>query len=125
MVDWFKRRPRPPVARRQRAVDFLGEQDGVPARELKAELRTVLEAESQVQTAYLARVTYENSAAPEVALCLRAELKEHGQMVLVTEVGRVFAARFGRKEHLDILFLTPEDEVLLRAVCSAFFRRAA
>jgi hypothetical protein len=123
MFRWPWNRQRRPIALSKRAVDFLGEQDGRVERELKQELRRVLEAESQISAAYLARIVYEDSKAPEVALCVRATLTD--RKGLVERVGSVFAGIFSRDQHLDIVFLDADEEELLQSVCSAFYRRAA
>jgi hypothetical protein len=58
-------------------------------------------------------------AAPNVALCVRGQ---PGQNRMFAErVGRVFAAIFGSHEHLDVIWLTPEQEISLAKVCRPFY----
>jgi len=53
---------------------FLGEQDGVPERELKDRLVKFFQCDQSILTAYLARVAYTDPSPLVVALCLRSEL---------------------------------------------------
>ena len=48
-------------------VEFVGEQDGPPERELKLRLVMLFENEPSVRRAYLARVRYENASTTDVA----------------------------------------------------------
>ena len=98
-------------------VQFLREQDGKPERLLKSRLLESFKQNGDVQRAYLAQVN--SGRQPSVALCLKTV---HGQdQNLVREIGKVFAAVFGMKEHLDILFLNEAQELALISVCAPFF----
>ena len=108
---------RKPQIRREAAVRFLREQDGPPERLLKNALRAILAPRASVARAYLARVDYGDPAAYEVALCIFGDVDP----ALVREVGLVFAGLAGRDAHLDILFLTNENEAKLKKVSRAFY----
>jgi len=123
MWRWPWSRRRRPIALSKRAIDFLSEQDGVPERALKGELLGVLAAEPRISAAYLARIVYEDSEAPSVALCVRAALPDPRR--LVESVGAVFAKAFNHSQNLDILIMDEADEALLQNVCRPFYRRAA
>jgi len=100
-------------------LHFLGEQDGPPEQELKKQLTAFLGGAHWVRVAYLARVTYEDKGCATVALCVRGQ---PGQArVFAERVGRVFASIFGSHEHLDIIWLAPEQEAALMQVCQPFF----
>src|SRR5262245_11999909 len=98
----------------QRTVSFVGEQDGEPERLLKNALIAELRNVAELKRAYLARVEYADG--PHVALCLVAP----EDPVTVERVGARFSEIFGRREHLDILFLTPGQEAKLQLVCTPF-----
>ena len=98
----------------ERAVSFVGEQDGEPERLLKNALVTEFRNVAQLERAYLARVRYADG--PHVVLCLAAP----EDRLLVDRVGARFSEMFGRHEHLDVLFLSPGQETELRRVCAPF-----
>jgi len=99
---------------------FLGEQDGPPEQELKEQLAALFARAQWVRTAYLARVTYEKMGPVNVALCVRGQQGQN--RVFAQRVGSVFASIFGSHEHLDIIWLAPEQEAALTQVCPPFFR---
>jgi hypothetical protein len=107
--------------RRERRVEFLGEQDGPPERELKALLREELQGNPAIERAYLARIGFAPDASPSVALCIAPNSAE--SIALIDSVRRVFASSFARDTYLDILFPSEEQEVDLRRVCLPFFER--
>lgn len=99
-------------------VAFIGEQDGPPERELKAELVPRL---GEASACYLAKVRY-SSGEQSVALCL-ASTPEATQADLAKEIGEVFHRMFGASSHLDILFLRPDQERQVEQVCKPFYNR--
>jgi hypothetical protein len=100
-------------------IRFLGEQDGPPERELKAKLKDLFQLDQSVNTAYLAKVVYGEESHVSVALCLKIRFKtDRG---LMEEVGKIFASMFGQQEHLDIVFLSDDQESELTTVCPPFF----
>jgi hypothetical protein len=99
-------------------VHFLGEQDGPPEQELKNKLVILFGQLRLVNIAYLAVVRYGDAVSPNVALCVR----QPGQnRVFAERVGRVFGPIFGSHEHLDVIWLTPEQETSLAKVCRPFY----
>lgn len=102
-------------------VEFLTEQDGVPERELKAELHRCLQDTTVVQRAYLAAVQYSGKSVRSIALCLVAE--PGCESKIVPTIGAVFSKMFNPKEHLDILFVDDQQELKLAHVCKPFFIR--
>jgi hypothetical protein len=113
---WRKRKP-PLEVRRQASIRFLGEQDGNPERQLKAALIEAFGKFPRLERAYLARVAYGESEAFEVALCIRGS----EDRALVKAVGSRFSEIFAGAEHLDIFFLSEQQESELQGVCRPFF----
>lgn len=114
----YKKRPQEIQVSR---IQFLGEQDGPPERELKAKLKDLFQLDQSVNTAYLAKVIYGEESHVTVALCLKIWFKTDRR--LEKEVGKVFASMFGQQEHMDIVFLNDDQESELATVCSPFFIR--
>ncbi len=113
-------------------VQFVGEQDGPPERELKDRLATSLRPMG-VRKAYLAVVSYAERKGPQnasgdgagpelnVALCvsLNDGAAEKGE--IVQRASHDFAAMFGPTQHMDIIFLTDQQEAALSKVCHPFY----
>jgi hypothetical protein len=114
IVFWRKRK-RETEVHVQRAVRFVGEQDGGPERLLKTALIETFRDLPAVERAYLAQVAYPDSAS--VALCLVAP----EERALVDTIGSRFAEVFAQQVHMDILFLRPEQEAELAPVCAPFY----
>jgi hypothetical protein len=119
-MSWFKPKPNEhPQEMRVPQPRFVGEQDGPPERELKERLVEFFRRDQSVQIAYLARVVYGDQIAVGVALCLRTQFgPDRG---LAEKIGRIFASMFGSHEHLDMVFLTSEQEAALAKTCRPFF----
>jgi hypothetical protein len=98
---------------------FLGEQEGRPERMLKEKLAASSDFGREIDRAYLARVYFENRSEASVTLCLRAYSGD--QEKLVNYVGAAFSNLFNSKEHLDVIFISDEQETQLREVCRPFF----
>lgn len=111
---FWRKRKRETEVHTQRAVRFVGEQDGEAERVLKVALASDLRAAPEIRRAYLARVEYQDGT--HVALCLAAVADRS----LVESIGSRFDKIFGLHEHLDILFITAEQEAELGRVCAPF-----
>lgn len=111
---FWRKRKRETGVHTQRSVRFVGEQDGAPELLLKDALVADLRAAPEVKRAYLARVEYQDEK--HVALCLAGPVDRS----LVERIGSRFAEIFGQHEHLDILFITTEQEAELARVCAPF-----
>jgi len=116
-LDRFRRQA--PETRTEPRIEFLGEQDGPPERELKASIIEELTGVPAVARAYLARVGYQPQGKAGVALCLAGVKRDDA--ALVKRIGERFGAIFGQAAALDILFLTPEQEADVARVCAAFY----
>jgi hypothetical protein len=106
-----------PKAMHVPSIQFLREQDGAPERLLKAQLAQLFLGRKAILRTYLAQFVAGTSVG--VALCLRTSTGPDAD--LVKDVGSVFARIFGSHEHLDILFLSEEQETLLITVCRPFY----
>lgn len=113
---FWRKHGRKAEAHVENTVRFVGEQDGESERLLKAALVVELGAVPEVKGAYLARVQYPDGV--HVALCLDAP----DDQLLVERIGSCFSKIFARHEHLDILFLRPDQQVELEGVCAPFHR---
>ena len=110
---------RPPDIIEPSCLEFLGEQDGEPERELKQKLIPILEEALEIKSAYLAIVDYRDGSSPSVVLCLRSDKEADAAFAL--RIGKIFAEVFNAKEHLDVLFMDSLKESAVRAVCSPFY----
>jgi hypothetical protein len=119
-MSWFQ--PKPKKHSEQFHVPklcFLGEQDGLPERELKCCLIEFFQRDLSIVTAYLAQLAYGDQSPMTVTLCLRTQFGfDPG---IAEKVGRIFASMFGEQEHMDIIFLDDQQECELSKVCSPFF----
>lgn len=114
---WFKRpKQRPTEKRIEPTVRFVWEQDGQLERELKGALISTLTRFAAIRKAYLARVDFGAPATYNVVLCVTGP----EDVEVVGAVGSVFS-RFDTSLHLDILFLTAEQEAELASVCRPFY----
>jgi hypothetical protein len=100
-------------------VRFIAEQDGPIEQALKRTLIEVFHNNKTVTGAYLAAIDYGELTTYSVALCLRA--LSSPDRALMERIGSVFASLFSSEEHLDILFLSDEQEKNLLMVCRAFY----
>jgi hypothetical protein len=112
---------RPAEKLRRQRIRFLSEQDGPIERKLKTGLTNLFGRDKGVSRAYLVALDYGNPNAQSVALCLRT--LSGPDVALIEEVQRVFSSLFGPNEHLDIVFISNEQEIDLMNICNAFFAR--
>ncbi|HKO17026.1 MAG TPA: enhanced serine sensitivity protein SseB C-terminal domain-containing protein [Gemmatimonadaceae bacterium] len=120
LLDAWSRRA---MERREGTVEFLGEQSGSVEDTLKRELILEFATRPVVRRAYLARVGYQSSGEPAVALCIISTQPDDRSLVL--RVGEIVRRRFARDVPLDVLFLTAEQEREIAAVCSPFYSTAS
>lgn len=107
----------PPQEMQVSEVHFLGEQDGAPERLLKSRLTEFFQRDKSIYRAYLARTSLEGQAS--VALCVKTQFgADRG---LAEKIGAIFGMVFNAHEHLDIIFLSEQQEPQVKRVCSTFF----
>lgn len=113
-----------PSALKTAKIQFLGEQDGLPERELKRALMGCLAScGSQVAVAYLMRVSYVETPGVQIALCMRVEESDCAE--LMSCIGNVFRRLFGATQHMDILFLSEVQHEAIDKVAEAFYTASA
>ena len=112
---------KPPEKLIVRAPIFLSEQDGPSERVLKEQLSLYFDTDLRIAAAYLARADLGNINGETIVLCLRVDTDERDDFV--SNVGITFSNLFNADEKLDIIFLTPEDEMRLGEVCAPFYLR--
>jgi len=100
-------------------VRFIGEQDGTPERELKAEFCQLFADRPHIRSAYLAQVAFVDSEPTEVVFAVQSTTGD--DLELVRAICECFAQRFRRDAHLDIMFMTAEQAIDAAAVCKAFY----
>jgi hypothetical protein len=107
----------PPQEMQVSEVHFLGEQDGAPESLLKSRLTELFQRDKSVYRAYLARTSLEGQAS--VTLCVKTQFgADRG---LAEKIGAIFGMVFNAHEHLDIIFLSEQQERQVKRVCSTFF----
>jgi SseB protein C-terminal domain len=104
-------------------ITFLGEQDGPAEQRLKEALAVLLGLNATVRRAYLVRVLYDGRTGG-VMLGLLTDDEEECEK-LVDQMGKAFAALFNTKAHLDIVFLSDEQDAEIRKACPPFYDRNA
>ena len=118
-MRFLKRSPRRTEERRVHQLRFLGEQDGSPERLLKQSLADFFLGEKTVVRAYLAKADYGDGNSASIVLGLR--MPSGPNQMIVEQVSAIFASLFDRKEHLDIIFLSEDQEEDMTRVCRPFF----
>lgn len=112
-------------------VHFVAEQDGAPERELKERLAATLRPLG-VRRAYLAVVAYADEKPPRsvgvnhepatsVALCVTLQDGAAEKQDIVQRATADFSALFGQHQHMDIIFLTDQQELALARICRPFY----
>jgi hypothetical protein len=100
---------------------FLGEQDGVGERELKSKLCECFITAREVELAYLARVSFEETPGAQVALCLKGVAKNPSELIECLE--KVFKQLFKTTQHLEIFFLSDEQVTQVGRVAKPFYSK--
>jgi hypothetical protein len=98
---------------------FIGEQVGISENEFKGSVVNLLHGWSRPLRAYLAQVEYGGKRDFNVALCVASEAGEDEN--IANNIALIFRRMFGPREHLDIMFLSENQETQLRKVCCPFF----
>jgi hypothetical protein len=101
-------------------ITFIGEQDGAREQRLKEAISVLLDLNSTVTRAYLARVSYDDGTTASVLLGLLTRDKaESGKLAL--QMDRAFGALFNTEAHLDVVFLDDESDAKIRKTCRPFY----
>jgi hypothetical protein len=117
VFGWFRKRLAPGTAiEGGTEVEFLREQTGHTEARLVRAVAKELASRPGVKRAYLARVRYSSHPREEVALCLAGD----GDESVFEPVQKIFWALFPVGQHLDIFYLTEDEERRLAEVCGPF-----
>ncbi len=102
------------------SVHILGEQDGDVEQDLKAQSAEFLRKASIQCRAYLARVQYGSSNEVNVALLVRLASRDSIELVN-SGLGRIFHQIFHKSQHLDIVFVSEEEEANVATLVRPFY----
>ena len=116
MLDEWSRRA---ISRREGPVEFLGGQNGSVEDMVKRDLTLEFATRPDIRRAYLARVAFPPQTETALAVCILS--KRPDDQAVVARVGDILRRRFAKEAALEILFLTPEQDVELARVCRPFF----
>ena len=105
------------------SIQFAAEQDGVPERQLKANLTAAFDRMPEVSKAFLALVMYgkKPDAPLAVALCVKLREGHDVKQDVVQAASKQFAALFNQAQQMDIVFLSDQQELELGHVCRPFY----
>jgi hypothetical protein len=121
LMSWFRDRlPRAPQKLTPPTTRFVGEQDGVSERDLKACFVELFRKQPTVERAYLALAEHGDGRGVHVTLALRCPSGEDPS--LIRRLANTFSSMFGSHEHLDMMFIREDQERQLQAVCKPFYR---
>lgn len=115
-------RPRVEI-HRQRDIAFVGAQDGIVEREIKARWTLILAQYAAVQRAYLAIVSYDRASTPWRALCIRSSAGHDRRLAEV--LAEPFRRTFNASVAVDVMFVDDDQEIELQKVCRPFYRAFA
>jgi len=103
-------------------LQFIGEQDGEPERELKRRIGNYLSSSSVSCRAYLARVKYSEEEDDDeefsVSLCIGGIAPSD---TIISDVGKIFSAMFRTDEYLDVIYISERQEDTLKRVANPFY----
>ena len=117
LFDRFRRKR--PVPRIEGRIEFLWEQDGQTEGRVKAALVREFASRLDVQRAYLVRAGFQPKDPTAVALCMCVTGSD--QKRIVERIGEIAREQLPRSMFFDVLFLTPEQEAEVSAVCQPFY----
>jgi hypothetical protein len=99
-------------------IQFLTEKKGRFEDEVKSALLPLLQSRPELRQAFLVAVAY-NSSEQSVALCL--ESSGSNRKALVEDIRGVFSRVAGTNAHMDIIFLTAEQQGNVLRVAKPFY----
>lgn len=100
--------------------EFHAASSGDGEQRLIAALRRLLLEHRNVERAYLARVRYGEGQPLDMALCLCGTESD----ATYTAIQRLFHALFEQGQHLDIVFVSPDEEARLQQITSSIYERS-
>jgi hypothetical protein len=118
VFGWWRRKksePHPTVD--TDGVEFLGPATVAIERRFPEALKRAFAEHPEVRRAFLARIRYVERNVEDTALCLGGTPSDP----VLDEVQRIFWALFPKTAHLDVFFVTAEEEERLADVCEPFY----
>jgi hypothetical protein len=100
-------------------VKFLGEQDGLVERAVKARWSEILSAYPEIRRAFLVRASYEASNDMHVVLALCSNAGADQGLIEALRIP--YAALFHQDCPLDMVFANAPQESLIEEVCAPFY----
>jgi hypothetical protein len=120
-MRWFnEKHPQKPQRLSPPTVKFLGEQDGVPERELKVCFVELFRKQPTVERAYLVLAEHGDRKGVNVTLAMRCSSGD--DHALIRKLANIFSSMFGSHEHLDVMFVKEDEERQLQGVCKPFYQ---
>ena len=116
MLDEWSRRA---ITRREGPVQFLGGESGSVEDMVKRDLVLEFATRPDIRRAYLTRVAFPPQTEAALAVCILSRRPD--DQAVVTRVGDILRRRFPKDTALEILFLTPEQDVEVARVSRPFF----
>lgn len=102
-------------------IIFLPLYDGETELLLKEKLRFAFRFEKRIELAYLVYAQHSNTRETTIILGIKAPEEQ----AIIEKTAVVFASIFDAKQHLDILFISDEQERQIQAIAFPFYKRAA
>ena len=121
-MRWLKRlfgRSVPVEIHVQPAIEFVGEQVGDVEQNIKSQWLPIFARDTSVREAYLSVATYDHGTTFQPVLCVKRS--GGANAALVDALAEPFRRDFSDGQALDIVFLQPEQERLVKLVCEAFY----
>lgn len=122
MFGWFRRKqaePEPQLLDFGPITEFHAAARGEGEERLVAALALLLADHREVERAYLARVRYGEGQPLDMALCLVGAESD----ALYAALRKLFHAMFEQGQHLDIVFVSPDEEARLHELAPAIYAR--
>lgn len=99
-------------------IFLICEQEGEIERMIKQKFSQLFANYAKPIRAYLVRIRYVHSHSPSVALCIRTTDED---IRLVEQCAQQFSSIFAANQHLDILFISEQQEQIIRKQCCPFY----
>lgn len=121
-MGWFTDRPgKKPQKLTYVVTKFVAEKkDGPSERDLKARIVELFHHEPAVERAYLALAEHDDETGAHVTLAIKCSSGQ--DPALVRKLMDIFGEMFNAQEHLDVIFVRPDEERQLRNVCAPFYQ---
>lgn len=100
-------------------IRFLCDQDGPPERRAKEQWSLILQADRNVEAAFLVRVSLDRSTEQTVVLAVRRTGGPY--LALIKALGDVFRGIFVKDVFVDIIFISEQQELQARVVAKPFY----